>query len=162
MTADFKGSFRESIDTLAASKMSLNPRALLYQANFARHLASIRGRKGFRLLPLRWDDRLEVAAAFHAVDMHERNFFAHQSPEGDGPGDRARAVGYVQGWIAENNARGADRAGEVHDAWVNSPEHYANIIDPKYKVFAAARSGIYWVEMFGSEVMAKEATWTLP
>ena len=50
-----------------------------------------RQRSGLRAL--RWSGRLARVARSHSEDMARRGFFAHLSPEGTTPGDRAEAGG---------------------------------------------------------------------
>lgn len=51
------------------------------------------------------DLRLERAAQAHSIDMGERRFFAHEAPDGTGPGERVRAAGWT-GAAGENLAWG--------------------------------------------------------
>lgn len=139
---------REGADLIAASNRSDDPRALLYKANVARHSANVDAHNGI-LAPLQWDARLEIASAFHATEMVELGFFAHRSPSGETPLDRAYAVGYFHG-VGENIAKGQRTVENVHKAWMNSPGHRANILNPHASVMAAARVGDVWVEMFGT------------
>ena len=88
--------------------------------------------------------------------MGERNFFSHDNPEGDGPTERAQKAGiqtrvdhgsYYTIGIGENismvpvasNVIGCSNtyteegiANCAFDGWVNSPGHYANMIDSQY------------------------------
>jgi uncharacterized protein YkwD len=75
------------------------------------------------------DRRLIDAANEHAQDMARHDYFAHQSRNGDGAGDRVRDNGYRWRRYGENIARGADSAYEVVDGWMHSPEHRHNILD---------------------------------
>jgi uncharacterized protein YkwD len=121
-----------------------DPRKLLYFVNRARDEAGLR--------PLAWSERLAVAAQAHAADMDARNFYAHVSPEGRTATDRGRAVGYSSG-VGENIACAAYLVITVHDVWMRSPGHRANILHPDYKVIGCAKVGLYWVENFGCVVM---------
>ena len=44
---------------------------------------------------LRFDSRLAAAARAHSADMVNRHYFAHESPDGSTPADRAAAAGYT-------------------------------------------------------------------
>jgi uncharacterized protein YkwD len=48
---------------------------------------------------------LMVAAQGHAEDMIERDFYAHETPEGLTPGDRITRAGYPFATYGENNDR---------------------------------------------------------
>lgn len=52
-----------------------------------------RMRDTYNLSPLSTDDTLRQLALQHSMDMAERNYFDHMSPEGDFAVDRAAAVG---------------------------------------------------------------------
>lgn len=47
---------------------------------------------------------LRTAARAHALDMLDRDFFAHVNPDGDTPGDRVLASGFVWTTVGENLA----------------------------------------------------------
>ena len=90
-----------------------------------------RAREG--LPALEYEQRLEIAAQRHAEDMVERRFFAHDTPEGLGPEDRALNAGYPTKHYSsgENLAWGTDLEGapvEVMDGWMHSPGHRENIL----------------------------------
>jgi uncharacterized protein YkwD len=101
---------------------------------------------------LRVDDRLTAAAQGHSEDMAERNYFSHDSPEGDGPGERARAEGYPW-WSGENIARGYRSAQQVVDGWMDSDGHRRNILNCESVAIgvgvADSSRGLYWTQMFG-------------
>lgn len=89
-----------------------------------------RGRHGLGDLELR-GDLIDIARR-HALDMAERSYFSHYTPEGVGPGDRARAGGVRYGAFAENLARirhAMEPAGLAVDAWLKSPGHRRNLLD---------------------------------
>ena len=84
------------------------------------------------LAPLRADGALARAARRHAEDMAERDYFAHESPEGTGPHERIRRAGYRDARLTgENLAKGEREAGapsSIVDGWMHSPGHRANIL----------------------------------
>lgn len=98
-------------------------------------------------------DRLTTASRGHSEDMVERDFFDHTNPDGDGPGDRARAAGYDWRAISENIAWGYRTAEAVVAGWMDSPGHRRNILDcdaAEVGVGVADSSGgPYWTQMFG-------------
>lgn len=51
-------------------------------------------RRRFDLRQLDYDPRLATIARGHSADMARRSYFNHNSPEGRGADDRARAAGY--------------------------------------------------------------------
>ncbi|MFH8369370.1 CAP domain-containing protein [Streptomyces sp. NPDC018031] len=111
-------------------------------------------RAAARLAPLAPDAGLTAAAQAHSADMVGRRFYAHTSPEGSEPWDRAAAAGCAFRGIGENIACGQRTAAEVVRGWMDSPGHRANILTPDfthigigYAVGAAA--GTYWTQLFG-------------
>lgn len=84
-------------------------------------------RLGYGLAPLRRDARLDAAARLHSEDMAARNFFAHDTPEGLTPTDRAKAQGYKTG-VGENIAAGYPTARAVMIGWMASTGHCQNIL----------------------------------
>ncbi|MEU6673524.1 CAP domain-containing protein [Streptomyces sp. NPDC046925] len=104
--------------------------------------------------PLSPDPLLTVAAQNHSADMIARAFYAHTSPDGGQPWDRASAAGSTHRSIGENIACGQRTPAEVVDGWMNSPGHRANILKPSFTHlgvgFAGGGSaGTYWTQLFG-------------
>jgi uncharacterized protein YkwD len=101
------------------------------------------------------DPRLITAAYGHAADMARRGYFAHESPNGEGAGERVQDTGYKWSRYGENIARGPDSAYEVVDGWMHSPEHRENIMDCKLRemgiglAFDSDRTP-YWVQDFAT------------
>ena len=80
------------------------------------------------------------AAVGHSDDMVARRYFSHDEPDGDGMSDRMRRVGYIRpgdGYsVGENIAWGTQNlatAAEIHEAWMNSAGHRANILRRSFK-----------------------------
>jgi uncharacterized protein YkwD len=103
------------------------------------------------------DRRLIVAANGHAADMARNDYFAHESPNGQGAGDRVTDAGYNWRHYGENIARGVDSAFEVVDGWMHSPEHRHNILDCSLDqmgvgiaIAGDAKNTVYWVQDFAT------------
>lgn len=82
------------------------------------------------LQPLRWDETLHHAAQRHAGEMAARESISHQYPGEPDLAGRGRAAGAKFTVIAENVAE-AWSALEIHEAWMRSPDHRANLLDPR-------------------------------
>lgn len=82
--------------------------------------------------PLRLDVGLRAVARAHSADMGHRGFFAHQTPEGLGPGDRALRAGIVFRRLAENIGRTADLA-EAQAGLLTNPGCRANLLEPHFR-----------------------------
>ena len=99
-------------------------------------------RCGFQIFaaagPLRWNDALARAARAHSTDMAATGTLSHTGSRGQDLGQRLRSAGYrPQAW-GENVAHGQPDAEAVMDAWLDSPGHCRNILDPAYREFGAA------------------------
>jgi hypothetical protein len=91
------------------------------------------------LPPLKAEIRLETAAFGHSTDMAVNNFFTHVGSNGAELPARLAAVGYT-GWTAggENVGAGFPTASSVVAAWMNSPGHRNNILNPNYREIGVA------------------------
>lgn len=107
------------------------------------------------LPPLRWDDTLYKAAHNHALQMAERQSISHQYPGEPELSERGRAAGARFSVISENVAE-ASTAPRIHDAWMHSPGHRANLLDSKVDsvgISVLSRNGqLYAVEDFDKSV----------
>lgn len=106
------------------------------------------------LRPLADDRRLASAAQAYSADMAARAFYAHTSPEGLEPWDRAAAAGATHRGIGENIACGQRSPREVVRGWMNSPGHRANILKPDFTHIGigfagGGPAGTYWTQLFG-------------
>ncbi|MEX0690095.1 MAG: CAP domain-containing protein [Candidatus Paceibacterota bacterium] len=85
------------------------------------------------LEPLSTNFILHNAAEMKVEDMFALQYFAHESPTGEGPSDLADAAGYDYLMIGENLALGNYKNDLVLvQAWMDSPGHRANILNSKY------------------------------
>jgi uncharacterized protein YkwD len=96
-----------------------------------------RERARHRLSPLRQNAVLEDASQRYSEDMAERDFFAHESPEGLTPAQRMTAAGYPPGGVSvgENLYWGEEAKStpvEAVDGWMHSPGHRENILRPQF------------------------------
>lgn len=83
------------------------------------------------LAPLRLNTRLASLADYYAQDMINRNFFAHNNPEGQSPFDRMKAWGISFGYAGENLAINTS-VPAAEKAFMNSSGHRANILNSHY------------------------------
>lgn len=87
---------------------------------------------------------LVAAAQAKANDMAERGYFAHVSPDGADPWYWFRQAGYNFSYAGENLAIDFSDSSDVNNAWMNSPEHRKNLLNPKFtEVGIATAQGIY-------------------
>lgn len=92
---------------------------------------NIRERKG--LTPINRASKLTTSAQYKSNDMAEGQYFAHTAPDGKNLRYFLNYVAYDFSYAGENLAMGFATAGDVVDAWIKSPTHYANLIDPDFQ-----------------------------
>jgi hypothetical protein len=90
-------------------------------------------RQSMGLQPLIENQKLSEAAKLKAQNMVENNYFSHTSPNGTTPWHWFSKVGYNYKYAGENLAIGFYDSSEVFDAWINSPSHRTNLLNPNYK-----------------------------
>ena len=106
-------------------------------------------RSALHLPPLRRDAALVEAATRHARLMLAHNSISHQYPGEPELSERAAAAGARFSVISENVAEGPS-AIELHDAWMHSPGHRRNLLDPSVDAVGIA------VVVQGGELFAVE------
>src|SRR5256885_13926566 len=106
-------------------------------------------------------DTLTSAAKWMSGDMGTRNYFAHTSLDGRSPTQRMADAGYpaFSTWTGEDLAAGYTSTGDVLNGWINSPAHYAVLVNPQYHAIGVGRGyatgstyGWYWTADFGGVV----------
>ena len=92
------------------------------------------------LPPLKLDAKLSAAARAYAADLVAGQYFSHTGRDGSTIRTRLDAAGYLPrsgGWaIGENLAWGTGALatpGSIMQAWMNSPGHKQNILNPEYR-----------------------------
>lgn len=107
---------------------------------------------------LAWNGPLTQASLVHSDDMVSRNFFSHTGSDGSSAGTRATAAGYTWSTWGENIAAGQPTVASVVQAWMASPGHCANIMNPRFRdIGVACVSGgagntyrTYWTMTLGA------------
>jgi len=89
-------------------------------------------RQKLSLTTLSENNLLNQAAYDKASDMLLQQYFAHNGPDGKSVKDWLSKFGYRYDVAGENLAMGFLQSDDVVTAWINSPTHYANLIDPDY------------------------------
>jgi cysteine-rich secretory family protein len=88
------------------------------------------------------DQELTNAAQAKANDMAKRNYWSHVTPEGIQPWAFVAAAGYQYEAAGENLAYGFGTSEQVMTAWMNSPEHRANILNGDYQDVGFATANV--------------------
>jgi hypothetical protein len=118
------------------------------------------------LSPLFYNQRLQDAATLKGDDMVSRQYFAHFAPDGTSPWHWYDKAGYRFRFAGENLAIHFRSSKEVQRAWMESPKHRANILDPRYEDIGIATihgntstpPTIFVVQMFGKQEPSSETT----
>lgn len=136
-----------------------NLTANLNTLNIITEINKIRGAYG--LAPLIENPKLDIAALLKAQDMINNDYFNHYSPTGKTPWDWINSAQYNYKYAGENLALNFFDDQTTVQAWLNSPTHKANILNPNYQdTGVAILSGVtpttkesrtVVVQMFGAE-----------
>lgn len=133
-------------------------KAVLELVNAARAEPRTCGNRRFgATASLAWNEKLAAASLAHSRDMAQQDYFSHVAKNGDTPANRARQQGYRWQRIGENIAAGQGSAKKAVAAWLASPGHCANIMNPGFTETGAAYAmnpdsdmAIYWTQDFGA------------
>lgn len=113
---------------------------------------AFRVRKGLQTLSP--NTALEKVAQYKADDMLARHYFGHLDPDGNYTWPKITSEGYSFSIAAENLAEDWYDTDSLVNAWINSPEHRKNILNPALRdtgvgiAFNAAH--VYIVQEFGT------------
>lgn len=135
----------------AYKQTSINTQQNAPQPNtaLAREVLSIvnSDRAAHGLPAMRMDANLCAAAYERALEI--KRSFSHTRPDG------RRFSTICEGAYAENIARGQRSAARVMAAWMSSPGHRKNILNPRYDaigICALEQDGVmHWVQLFGRD-----------
>ncbi|MFA5348894.1 MAG: CAP domain-containing protein [Candidatus Paceibacterota bacterium] len=102
---------------------------------------------------------LEQAAQLKANDMAQKGYFSHNSPEGTTPWHWFDEVGYPYTYAGENLAVNFSDSGVLHQAWLDSPSHKANIVNANFTEIGIGtatgmykeREAVFVVQLFGRQ-----------
>jgi len=114
------------------------------------------------LKPLIINQTLQQIAIERANEMIEKEYFAHQSPDGLMPWDMALQKNYDYQWLGENLATDWPSAEETVQAWMTSSTHQDNILNPNFQDTGISvinnESHYLVVQIFGKEQMNSNIT----
>lgn len=107
-------------------------------------------RKKAGLTPYKVDAKLVASARAKSKDMATNNYFNHHSPTYGSIDKQLGQFGVsFRGW-GENIAKGQQNAEQVVTAWMNSPGHKENILNPKMTHIGVGfdANGNHWTQQF--------------
>lgn len=101
-------------------------------------------RAAYGVSALSEDVLLNIAAQKKANDMVARGYFAHIGPNGQKPWHWFISTGYYYMNAGENLAMNFEDTESIERAWMLSPAHRANIVNPLYtKMGIGIARGVY-------------------
>ena len=110
-------------------------------------------------LPLFWESRLAASAHEQATDLARRDLLSHVDAQQRGLGARLRLAGYAAAGAGENLAAGQTDFDDTLQAWLASPAHCANLMQPDFRDVGLAcvqrrgsRYERFWVAHLGTPV----------
>ncbi len=108
--------------------------------------------------PVTWNSKLASAAQSHSEDMASGDFFSHTGSDGSTVANRVTATAYSWRTVGENIYAGYTEAERAMTAWLDSPGHCRNILDPDFKevgmavvVSSTSTYQSYWTQVFGAQ-----------
>jgi uncharacterized protein YkwD len=135
------------------------------QLNALRRQAAPCAAGGVAMQRLSWESRLAASAAEQARDLALQDRLSHVDSRNRGLGARLRGVGYAAAGAGENLAAGQSAIDDTFQAWLASPSHCANLMQPEYRDVGLAcvqrrgsRYQRFWVAHFGAPVATATAT----
>ncbi|MEI9977695.1 MAG: CAP domain-containing protein [Edaphobacter sp.] len=125
------------------------------------YAAANQARASQGLPALRLDPVLSQASAQHAREMAEHAAISHQFSDEADLAERGASAGAHFSLISENVAE-APSSITIHELWMNSPHHRANLLDPNVDSVGIAivrrDNQLYAVEDFASTVQTLSLT----
>ena len=126
-------------------------------------------RTALGLKSLIFDANLQTAAEEKAQDMANNDYFEHFTPSGQAPWKFMIDNGYIYETAGENLAIDFNNIKDIEKAWMESPTHRANILNPLYENIAIAtiednfqgHKTTIVVQMFGKKSKGLSATTNL-
>lgn len=120
-----------TVTPVGSTETELSPDGIVQYTNVERLKA------GLGILKI--DSRLSASAANKLQDIFKQQYFEHISPSGVGVSDLAKQAGYEYVVVGENLALGSFGSNQsLLSAWMASPGHRANILDPRYQDIGVA------------------------
>jgi MYXO-CTERM domain-containing protein len=101
--------------------------------------------------PLAYDRNLNEAAVFHSLDMHDNDWFSHDSSDGTDFFTRVQRYYSESSSVGENIAWGYPNVyAAVFQGWMCSPGHRENIMSGGYTELGTGVVSNYYTQDFGA------------
>lgn len=122
------------------------PSPATFEEQVAQLVNQERAKAGLSLLKHGAD--IKAVAEKKAEDMINSNYFSHTSPNYGSPFDMLKTFGVMYRTAGENIAKGQDSPQAVMNAWMNSPGHRDNILNPNFDSIGVGYYHGAWVQLF--------------
>lgn len=135
--SSFSTALKHPTNQVLSYASSMQPQALLVDTNSQRAQAHV---------PLLTQNaQLDQAAQAKANDMATRNYWSHDTPDGNPPWIFVTNQNYNYQKLGENLAAGFDNEQAAINGWMASPHHKENLLDASFSQvgFGVARSANY-------------------
>ena len=90
-----------------------------------------------QVAPLAADSSLDLTARLKAEDMAAKNYYGHDPNDGT-QWDTIIKANRADSFVSENIARCYNSSEEEVEAWRQSPDHYANLMDSQWTKYGTA------------------------
>ena len=118
---------------LAKSPVGTNVLAFATEMSSASLLEETnRHRQANEMEPLQLNQKLSAAAQAKAEDMAKRNYWSHETPDGNQPWTFIEDANYQYIKAGENLAYGFLTSAQTVNGWMNSDSHRDNMLDPVF------------------------------
>ncbi len=160
------------VKILIVGSILILPSTNFYSSIAAERLAYLinQERQSQNLEPLSFNATLNSTANLKINDMLAQDYFEHISPAGIAPWFWFKQAGYNYEYAGENLAMDFFDTDKVFAAWMNSPTHRDNILNPNYREMGLAvkagqvqdHEATLAVLVFGSQAQTKTIAKTSP
>jgi uncharacterized protein YkwD len=135
--SSFSTALKHPTSQVLAYASSMQEQALLQDTNSERMRADVP--------PLSENAQLDQAAQAKAKDMATRNYWSHNTPDGNAPWVFVTSQNYIYQKLGENLAAGFGDEQSAINGWMGSPHHRENLLDADFSQvgFGAAQSTDY-------------------
>ena len=125
-----------------------DPATLSFEEQVVELVNAYRAQYGLSALTADWE--LARVARYKSQDMHDRGYFAHNSPTYGTPFDMIRSFGLSYRTAGENIAKGYATPQAVVNGWMNSSGHRANILNGSFTKIGVGyvADGHIWTQLF--------------
>lgn len=153
---------------LVASLFVIYPSVAQFSTITSNHILALvnneRQQRGLPALVLNVD--LNKAAESKAQDMIVHNYFSHTSPDGVKPWVWFNQASYDYTYAGENLALNFVEAEDAFKAWLESPSHRDNIVNPRYQEMGLSvkigeinnKQATIVVQLFGARLKGGETS----